>query len=202
MTRRRAMIIFPVAKVAKNGKWYVEYSVRNLQTGIMNRFRIYEGFEQCSNDDERLLLSEKMVCEYRKKLESGWTPYENSKILYQNELMYANEAGISTRQCYSSNGISFYMSDFLREKKTEITPKSYETYVSKFRLFNLYLKSIGLEDASVGQVNNEIIVLFMKHIAEKKGLSRVTMDKYQQILYIFFEYLRKRKRLIIDNPVT
>lgn len=116
--------------------------------------------------------------------------------------MYCNEANLFSRIQHKASSTSMYMSEFLTEKNSEVTPKTYQTYVSKFRLFNLYLKEVGKENEIVQLIDNGVIVSFMKHIAEKKKLSRLTMEKYQQILYTFFEYLRTRKKVIKENPVT
>lgn len=202
MSRKKSMVILPEAKVAKNGKWYVQYSVRDPQTDEMKRFRIYEGFEQCINERLRIEYAQQLVNEYTEKLQKGWTPYNQPKVLYEDLLMYANAASMSSRLRHESPSATTYMSEFLEEKKSEITPKTYQTYVSKLRLFNLYLKDQNKDKEMVQLIDNETIVSFMKHIAEKRNLSRLTMDKYQQILYTFFEYLRTRKKVIKENPVT
>ncbi|MCL3854758.1 tyrosine-type recombinase/integrase [Parabacteroides sp. GYB001] len=202
MSRRKSMVILPEVKVAKSGKWYVQYSVRDPETDKMTRFRIYEGFDDCENEHAKKELGQRLVNEFTDKLKKGWTPYVRPKVLYEDKLMYCNEANLFSRIQHKASSTSMYMSEFLTEKNSEVTPKTYQTYVSKFRLFNLYLKEVGKENEIVQLIDNGVIVSFMKHIAEKKKLSRLTMEKYQQILYTFFEYLRTRKKVIKENPVT
>jgi integrase len=196
------MIILPEVKVGKDGKWYVQYSVRNPETDVMKRFRIYEGFDACADERECIKRASDLIAEYTGRLERGWTPYERPKVLYGDELMYKSEVGILSRMRYGSSHTGMFMSEFLKEKSSEINPKTYETYCSKLRLFNLYLRAVGKELEPVQIIDNDIIVAFMREVAGKKNLSRLTMDKYQQILYTFFEYLRKRKKVIRENPVT
>lgn len=195
------MVILPEAKVAKNGKWYVQYSVRDPRSDKMNRFRIYEGFEECEDDQQKIKLAQRLIDECADKLKKGWTPYENPKIIYSDRLMYSNEADLFSRMRHESASVCYFLSEFLDNKQSEITEKTYQTYVSKLRLFNLYLRDIGKEHEIVQLIDNDIIVSFMKYIADKKKLSRKTMEKYQQILFTFFEYLRKKK-LIKENPAT
>jgi integrase len=202
MGRRKSMIIFPEVKMTKSGKWYVQYSVRDVQTDKMNRFRIYDGFESCESDDGRISLAQKLIDEYTDKLQKGWTPYVQPKIIYEDHLMYSSQAAMSSRLRSESPTTNAYMSEFIEEKSSEVVSKTYETYVSKLRLFSTYLKDIGKENEIVQLIDNDIIISFMRHIAEKKKLSRSTMDKYQQILYTFFEWLRSRKKIKMENPVT
>lgn len=202
MARRKSMVILPTTKVTNKGVWYVQYSVRNPQNGKMIRFRIYEGFDACSDDQARLIHAQKIIDEYTFNLKNGWTPYQDEKIIYEDQLMYSNLAGVTTRLRHCSPNANSYMSEFLCMKQPEIAKKTYDTYKSKFRLFNQYLASIGKENIQVQLINNDLIVSFLKHIAEKKGLSKVTMEKYQQILFTFFEYLKNTKKVIGENPAT
>lgn len=202
MSRKKSIVILPEVKVAKNGKWYVQYSVRDPQTDKMNRFRIYEGFDNCVNERARIEFAQRLIDEYTDKLQKGWTPYVRSKVLYADQLMYSNKADLFSRMRHETPSIGIYMSEFIEYKRSEITIKTYQTYVSKLRLFKMYLQEQGKVLEMVQLIDNNLIVSFMKHIAEKKKLSRLTMDKYQQILYTFFEYLRKNKKLIKENPVT
>ena len=54
----------------------------------------------------------------------------------------------------------------------------------------------------MGYITSEHIHDFLRSMAEAKGLSRLTMEKYGQILHSFFDWLIRVKKIMKDNPVT
>lgn len=140
MGRRKKIVILPEAKKYTDGRWYVEYSVRNPQTDEMVRFRLFEGFANCLDDKQRASHADKLIQEYTEKLKNGWTPFAGAKVIYEDEIMYQNAARIYSRLKNEVVTINTYLSEFITEKKSEVSEKTYETYISKLRLFILYHK--------------------------------------------------------------
>lgn len=202
MARRKKIVILPLAKKYTDGRWYVEYSVRNPHTDLMVRFRVFEGFSNCKDDQEKCVYADKLVKEYTDKLRNGWTPFVGESVIYEDEIMYKNAVRIYGKMKSETITVNTYLSEFVSLKKLEVAKKTCESYVSKLRLFSLWLKSKSKIDLHIAKIDNDIIVDFLRGIAIKNNLSRVTMDKYQQILYTFFEFLRKKKKVISENPVT
>jgi site-specific recombinase XerD len=50
-------------------------------------------------------------------------------------------------------------------------------------------------------INNDLIVDFLKDLFENKALARKSIEKYQQILFSFFNYLIDKKKINMHNPV-
>jgi integrase len=201
MARQKALIVYP--HLVRGVDWHVAYSIRNQDTGKMFRRKIYKGLDQCETKKEKEALGAKLVKEYTEKIKMGWRPWiSDDTAVYEDQVMYANEAAISTRKKASIITVRTYVSHFLRWKKAELQKKSYETYQSKLRLFVLYLEKKKLADYSVTTYNPDIISDFLQHLVKKKKLSRVTIGKYVQILHSFFEFLKKHKKLPMDNPVS
>lgn len=200
--RRKQIIILPELKCGADGRWYVQYSARNPITDEMKRFRIFDGLQDCKTEEERLRVANKLIEEYTDKLMSGWSPFDKPKVIYEDQIMYQNAAKVYGRLKSERITVRTYLSEFIDEKQPEIAEKTHQTYVSKLRLFCFYIESIGLINKEISRITNDVIVGYLKDIAKKKSLSRVTMEKYQQILFTFFEWLKDRKKVIKENPVT
>jgi integrase len=115
--------------------------------------------------------------------------------------MYHNEAIVLGRYSKVKNNVTtYYINDFLKEKKLELKIKSYQTYQSKLRLFKQFLDKNRLNDVDISLIDSSVIIAFMKQIQSSKSLSKVTMDKYSQILYSLFDYVRKRRHVKMENP--
>lgn len=182
--------------------WYVEYSMRNPYTGQMKRFREYAGFKKLKTVEERYALAENVVNELINRLKSGWTPFERAKTTYEDNIALET---INKRWGAMREGvvnIRVYLSEFLGMKKSSVSKRSYQTYQSKLRIFCEWAEHNGLDQIHVGYITQEHIQDFLKELAEEKNLSRLSIDKYTQILHSFFDYLIKRKKLMKENPAT
>ncbi|MDR1222609.1 MAG: tyrosine-type recombinase/integrase [Tannerella sp.] len=92
-----------------------------------------------------------------------------------------------------------YLSEFLRIKSLEINVNSIRSYTSQLRLFYLYAEEKSITNKPATYYTQEIITDFLRNLAAK-GLSRITIRKYEELLHNFFEYL-KTKKVIQENPV-
>lgn len=204
MARKKNTIILP--KLKDHGgdmsqKWYVEYSCRNPYTARMVRQRIYEGFNELLTPNERYSHAEKLIKGIIKKFESGDFPFEKEKVSYQDELIYAQAAaryGIERKGIVS---VRTYLSEFLGMKKVSVNEKTYQTYRSKCRIFCEWLEKNGFIDKPILQITQDTICRYLTHLATEHKLSRLSIDKYVQILRTFFDYLLKYKKCIHENPV-
>ena len=202
MARRRKEIIMPHLNdcggdLAK--KWYVEYSIRNPKTGKMERVRNYDGINQFSTYQERFDFAQKIIVNYSHLIRSGNISYQEFTE-YEDLLLYDGQSSFSSKRLAKPGSIRIYLSDFLQLKKLEVSKKSLETYRSKLRLFCLYAERKNIIDKPATYYTNEVITDFLRDLVNKKGLSRKSVDKYEQILHSFFKYLNKKK-IIQENPV-
>lgn len=205
MARRRAIVILPHLVDAGGDvtkKWWVEYSFRNPKTGVMQRFRNYTLFTNVPTAKSRYNIAAKFVSKLKIKIESGWTPFsdEQAKYIYEDELTYSAVAQNYGKMRESNRTVRTYLSDFLSRKKAEVNKKSYQTYQSKIRSFCAYLERRSLDLIDVSAINANLITEYLIYKVDTKKLSKVSIGKYQQILYTFFDYLIKQKVLQV-NPV-
>ncbi len=179
--------------------WYVEYSCRDPRTGKMRRFRHSEGINQFETSKERRGKADVIIQAIKEKLASGWSPFQESKISYEDELLMQKYAERWGRERESIPTLRVYLSEFLQTKKETIIPHSFQTYRSKLRIFNEWAEHNGLDKVHVGDITQDHIWEFLVHIAKENNSSRRTVGKYRQILHGFFAYLLGLK-LITVNP--
>lgn len=204
MGRKKAIIVLPHlvdggGDLAK--EWFVEYACRDPRTNKLQRFREYAGFKKLKTRRERQQLADKIIQDLKEKLATGWTPFEQQKRTYQDELViqtYANRWG---RERESLPTIRMYLSEFLENKKQSVIQHSYQTYRSKLRIFAEWAELQGLDKIHVGCITQENICDFMRHLVEQNEVSKRTILKYKQILHGFFDYMMKERRILTCNPV-
>jgi hypothetical protein len=202
MTRRKSNIVWPHLNDGGgylDKSWYVEYSLRNLNNK-MERFRHYDGFKEINSKKERVLYAKKLIEELTKKIKSGEVGFSET-VEYEDMLTYGGNNYFAKKKKTHTSSFKFYISDFLEYKKLEINTKTLQTYRSKFRIFVSFLGSKNLSDKPVSIITNELIIEFLKAIVTERGLSRKSVEKYQQIMYTFFSYLIDVKYFKIKNPV-
>jgi len=203
MARRRKEIVWPhLNNVGKdlNKLWYVEYSLRNPITGEMERFRHHEGFKELKTIKERMVYAQKLIEDYTKRIK--FVEIGFSEVVEYNDLLsYNGYVSFSRRKKTTPGSAQMYLSEFLEYKESEITKKTLQTYRSKLRIFDSFLENKKLHNKPVSSISNDMIIEFLKAIYKEKELSHKSVEKYQQILYTFFQYLIKIKQLKIENPV-
>lgn len=204
MARKKSVFILPKLKDCGGDltkKWYVEYSLRDPQTGEMKRFRHYEGFAELATESARRAHAEKVISTIKNKLNSGEDPFAENHVTYQDELMYqamVNRWGNNSKGAVS---IRVHISEFLQLKKAELAHSSYQTYCSKLRIFCEWVEAGCLANKNVRVISEEHIHNFFYHIVGTGHVSRRTVLKYKQLLHTFFDYLL-HKKLVVANPVT
>lgn len=205
MARKKAIVILPHLVDAGGDitqKWWIEYSYRNPKTGVMQRFRNYASFTNVPTAKSRYDIAAKLVLELKAKIQSGWTPFTElqEKYIYEDELTYSAIAENYGKMRESNRTVRTYLSDFLSRKKAEINKKSFQTYQSKIRSFCAYLEQCDLDLVDISAINSNLITEYLIYKTETKKLAKVSIAKYQQILYTFFDYLIRQK-IIQTNPV-
>ena len=204
MARKKSIVILPQLRdfggdLSKS--WYVEYSCRNPRTDEMKRFRVSEGFEKFSTQEERYAHAEKIISNIKEQFEKGSIPFLKKEISYNDELLLHSIVKRWGCERKSTVGIRTYLSEFLVIKKAEVIPHSFQTYKSKLRIFCEWIEYTGLSERNICFVEHESICEFLRHIVEVQEVSNRTVKKYEQILHGFFDYLLKVKKVIETNPV-
>ena len=204
MARPKKNIILPRI-IDNNGdlskKWYVEYSVRDPKTDKLNRYREYTGFDKLKTSKERYAHGKKIIARIKDELAMGKMPYMKETISYQDQLIYANVARRWGCEKEGKLSIRSLLSEFLLYKEPTVNEKSLQTYRSKCRIFCEWIESNNFGELPAASISNDIICDYIIYIALEYKLSTRTIDKYIQIIHTFFDWLLKKKKLIVDNPV-
>lgn len=199
--KRKVDVKLPYLAKAGKGSYFVEYRCFNPQSDRMERFRVYEGFAKCRSISDVNTHADKIIQKIKLKLLAGWRPWNAEDIyIYRDETEYRHLAAAAGNDRRDSSHIRKYISEYLLFKKSEITPKSYESYVSKTRLFVIWLEKNDHAKRRLGEINNEIVISFFQYLINVRKLDKVTVHKYRQNLHNMFEYFREKK-IISMNPV-
>ena len=204
MGRKKAVVVLPHLVDAggdMNKNWFVEYSLRDPYTGAMKRFREYSGFSKLYSAEERYKHAERIIQELSGKIVSGWSPFDQQKSTYVDNILMNNVAQRWGNERDGVVNIRKHLSDFLELKKASVSKKSFQTYQSKMRIFCEWSEHNKVDQLHVSRVTTGHIQDFLRDIATANGLSRLTMQKYAQILHSFFDYLMKDVGCIEVNPV-
>jgi len=204
MARRKKEIVWPHlidSNKDLSKPWYVEYSIRNPISGKMERYRFYDGFKNINTIEGRLLYAKELIKDLTGKLKSGEISCEET-VQYIDYLEYQGASSFQKTKTTCVNSIKIYASDFLQYKETEILSRTMQTYRSKIRIFISFVQSRKMDNKPVVFITNDLIVEFLKIIAKEKNLAIRSIEKYQQILFTFFEYIIKIKKVKMENPVT
>lgn len=178
--------------VRTSDTWYVEYRCYYPYTNKLERFRHYKGFSKLKTEPEKLALAEYLISDYKTKLKSGWRPWSDEEFIYHDETEYRNSlfAG-SMRQ--DKNHIRKYLSEFLLHIKSGLSPKSYESYQSKTRLFSQWLEFKGYAGLRLFEITNDIVKEFFTYLIDGRKLDKITIMKYRQNLGAMFRYFKDKK---------
>lgn len=190
----------PRVKTSPDGKWYLYFSIRNPKTGRLHPVKIEKGFKNLADDKEREKYGKKLAEEYTKKIESGWTPWNNGEYIFSDQICYAKESESYGNRRKSNITVRFLSSEFLLQYKTSLKPKSYSSYQSKMRIFCIWIQNNGYANHDITAINNKVILLFFDYLVNKRDLDKVTIKAYKVKLNSFFAYLIKTKK-ITTNPV-
>ena len=66
---------------AKNGNWYLYFSVRHPFTGKLCPVKIEKGFKKCVSIEEKREHGRTLIKEYTTKLKRGWSPWNKDEII-------------------------------------------------------------------------------------------------------------------------
>lgn len=180
-------------------QWFVYFSVRNPKTGKMQRFRSYDGFTGLS-ELEKLEHGRKLIEEYSIKLRSGWTPFKDNLIIYEDHVDYKTQAEIYRSKRASNNSLRVIVSRFMADITPAHSLSTIQTYCSKLRIFTLWTEKYGYTDNDISSYSNPLLQEFFRYLINDKKLSGISIKKYRELLTYFFNFCITRK-YVKTNPV-
>ncbi|MDH6355494.1 integrase [Dysgonomonas sp. PH5-45] len=203
MGRRKIKFSFPRLNDCKGDMskdWYVEYSYRDERTGILERFRKYDGFKALSSEKERREYARAIIDRISEQLSSGWNPVEPDRPVYDDKLTYNIHARVYGSRTESDKNLLYYINLYLSEKTPFLRYKTLQDYTSKLRLFYQWLYKNKMKDIHAFEVTNDMVASYVIYMAtELKREGRTIKDSKQRING-FFNWLVKKK-IILQNPI-
>ena len=184
-------------------KWFVYFHVINPLTGKLERVRIQKDINKIADAEKRREAAYYLLHELKAKLMIGWNPLDveaNEDVVYSDSLAYKSVVSVTGGMKTSARNVGYYLSSYLDSIKPSLSTKSFESYQSKLRIFDLWLNAKGYEKYDISSISNSIILKFFDHLIKERDLASGTIDKYRRHLADFFRYLIKEKKASF-NPV-
>jgi integrase len=181
-------------------KWYVQFSVKDPKSGRMVRKKLYSGFAKLKHRHERYALANKLIQEYTDKLTAGWNPLiDDKKALYTDQLQYKNAAKIFLEKKLGNSTLNFHINQFLKTI-AGLNPNTVSTYTSKLRVFQMWCNKEGMAESDITAFDNKLIKAFFTYLNNERQSSKITYNKYKQILFALFEQVADEGKIVV-NPV-
>lgn len=183
-------------------KWFIYYSFRNPLTGKMERIKTYKGLHKKKTAQARRSLAKKIALKITNDLKNGWDPLKNEDlVIYSDHLQYKTIGDIYGKKKSSNKNFNYYANLFTETQILSLNKKSISTYISRFRIFNMWLEKNNYSHYNITEINNDIIVDFFNFLILEKRHARRTTGKYKSLLNKLFEWIIKKGSLKI-NPIT
>ncbi len=202
MGRKQTIIIYPHLNNCGGDlskQWYVEYQYRVPGEEKPRKERIYKGLSK-GTVEERVKVANQIIEEKREWLKNGKHLLGDERRVYEDELLYRNEARLYGNVRESVITTRANLSEFLQYIKPQVNKKTHGNYISKMRTFNAWLEINKLHNLNIKYINRLHIIDFSIHLANDQKLSRASIDKYIQIIRAFFDFELDRGNIEI-NPV-
>ncbi len=174
--------------------WFVYYSYRDPHADKMKVFRIYKGFSKYKTAEEKNRHGEKLIKEIKKKLKNGWTPYENTEVIYQDNSQYKRDG----KRGKGAKGLNYYTNNYL-ESLTGIRPATYASYKCRFSIFENYIKEKTELDPGIHDIGKKDADNFQKYLSKKRKLSNQSINSYNVLLKSFYNRLIEAG-VLKENP--
>lgn len=192
--------LFDAGGFIRNDKpWFVYYSVRNPKTNQMKRFKERGGLNRLRTAHERYKLADEIISELNHKLRTGWNPFANDQVIYEDELQYSFAAQVYGRQKASNKTYAYFASEYIKSING-LEHDTVLTYKSKLRIFAQWLDAKGYAALDISAITNNIVQQFFHYLIDVRKLSANSTNKYKRLITAVFD-LAVLKNNITANPV-
>lgn len=168
-----------------NQKWYVEFAFV-APDGEQQRYRVYAGLGKGSAD-ERDEIAKQLIEYYTEYLKSG--EYLNTKPnlnpLKEKETFRPENK--RWMEAHKDLLVGTLTKRFLRTVEPTLRKGTMKDYRGKLRLFAEYIEE-HRSNIPIPMINRSIIFPFFEYLASERNLCRQTIEKYMQIVRIFFNW--------------
>ena len=166
-------------------KWYVEFAFV-APDGEQQRYRVYSGLGK-GTAEERDDIAKQLVEYYTEYLKSG--EYLNTKPnlnpLKEKETFRPENK--RWMEAHKDLLVGTLTKRFLRTVEPTLRKGTMKDYRGKLRLFAEYIEE-HQSNIPIPMINRSIIFPFFEYLASERNLCRQTIEKYMQIVRIFFNW--------------
>lgn len=166
-------------------KWYVEFAFV-APDGEQQRYRVYSGLGKGTAND-RDDIAKQLVEYYTEYLKSG--EYLNTKPnlnpLKEKETFRPENK--RWMEAHKDLLVGTLTKRFLRTVEPTLRKGTMKDYRGKLRLFAEYIEE-HQSNIPIPMINRSIIFPFFEYLASERNLCRQTIEKYMQIVRIFFNW--------------
>lgn len=173
-------------------QWCVRFSVYNPETNRMVNVRKYADLYQ-TTAQERYEAAEGIIQAWENKLKSGWTPWEDGKYQYVDQVAYYNKKLVKRTDKVKT--FNYYANQLLVCMKDNYRRKTILGYKSKLRLFEIWLEERKMNNFSISEISNTDIIDFHNYLTKELKREPVTIKKYMQVINAVF------KNADLNSPV-
>lgn len=166
-------------------KWYVEFAFV-APDGEQQRYRVYSGLGKGSADD-RDIIAKQLVAYYTDYLKSG--EYLNTKpnLNPLKEKETYRPENKKWMDAHKELMVDALTKRFLKTVEPNLRKGTMKDYKGKLALFVEYIKE-KQNNIPVPSINRAMIFPFFEYLASDRKLCRQTIEKYMQIVRIFFNW--------------
>lgn len=161
-------------------QWYVFYSVRNPRSGKMVRFRSSKGLN-VSPASARYRAAELIIKDLNIRLKNGWTPYIEYPFIYQDNLPYKTAVESFNDRRSKNRTWNFVHSQFLKKIEGIVRKATYQSYQSKFRIFEAWLKEKDYLSNDISEFSTMDAADFIQYLKEKRGICGEGLNEYVRL---------------------
>lgn len=166
-------------------KWYVEFAFI-APDGEQQRYRVYAGLCKGSAD-ERDAIAKKLVEYYTEYLKSGEYLKTEPNLNPLKEKETFRPENKRWMEAHKELLVGALTKRFLRTVEPTLRKGTMKDYRGKLGLFAEYLED-KQNNVPVPMINRSMIFPFFEYLVSERDLCRQTIEKYMQIVRIFFNW--------------
>lgn len=170
---------FKYAELRTGKRWYVEYYVKNPETGCLDRKRVY--IDSQKSLVNRRKLGENLCININKKLDTGWNP--NTEARSRNQFVTLLDALKFSEK---------YKASYMRSR-------SVNDYKNRLKKINHWLTETKNDKLLCYEFNEEHAIQLMNHLMMKCDITGRNFNNYLMIYRTTFNLLVKQ-RYCVANP--
>jgi len=182
-------------------KWYVYFSVKDPRSGKMVVKKLYAGLFKEKNKEKRYKVAEQIISKYTELLRTGYNFLtDETESIYSDSLQYQNSVKVYQERRKANRSFNYFASMFLNERTSGMEESTVQTYRSKPRIFDAWLKREHMDQADITALDNPTIIRFFMFLNNEHKSSDITYNKYKNILNAVFNYVLDQGK-VTHNPV-